>query len=119
MPLRARPSIALAAVLTAPLWPSTAHAGVHHTYATSYCLNGTMADGSTVRMRSAASDWLPLGTHIRLIGRPFLGGLRRFVIRDTGPALSDGHLDIWHPSCSASVAWGARPVRFKLGWGKP
>jgi 3D (Asp-Asp-Asp) domain-containing protein len=111
--------LALAAVLTAPLWPSTAHARVHRTYATSYCLNGTMADGSTVRMRSAASDWLPLGTHIRLIGRPFFGGLRRFVIRDTGPALSDGHLDIWHPSCAASVAWGARPVRFKLGWSKP
>jgi 3D (Asp-Asp-Asp) domain-containing protein len=41
------------------------------------------------------------------------------VIRDTGPALADGHLDIWHPSCSAAVAWGARPVRFKLGWRRP
>lgn len=89
------------------------------TYATSYCLQGRMADGSWVRPRSAASNVHPLGTHIRLVGRPFLGGLRRFVVRDTGGALGDGHLDLWHPSCSASRVWGARGVRYVLGWRKP
>lgn len=89
------------------------------TYATSYCLQGTMADGTRVRARSAASNVHPLGTRIRLVGRPFYGGMRRFVIRDTGGALGDGHLDLWHPSCSASIAWGRRSVRYVIGWRRP
>lgn len=92
---------------------------LHHTYATCYSLSGTMADGSGVRLRSAASNVHPLGTKIRLVGRPFYRGLRRFVIRDTGSALYDGHVDIWWYSYRDCLLWGKRPIKYKLGWGKP
>lgn len=78
-----------------------------------------MADGSGVRLRSAASNVHPLGTKIRLVGRPFYRGLRRFVIRDTGSALYDGHVDIWWYSYRDCLLWGKRPIKYKLGWGKP
>lgn len=108
---------ALAAVLAAPLFPSGAAARPdgRTTYATSYCLHGRMADGTYVRWGSAASNHLRLGTRIRLVGASFFGR-RRFVVRDTGSALWDGHLDLWHPSCGASRAWGSRSVRYRLGW---
>lgn len=86
-------------------------------YATSYCLHGTMANGKYTHRRAVAHDFLPQGTKIRLTGRSFYG-LRRFVVSDTGPALMDGHFDIWSDSCARSVAWGKRPIRFKLGWGR-
>lgn len=92
---------------------------LHRTYATCYSLSGTMADGSQVRLRSAASNVHPLGTRIRLVGRPFYRGLRRFIIRDTGPALADGHLDIWWPYYGGCIGWGKRPIAYKLGWGRP
>ncbi len=91
---------------------------LYHTYATCYSLSGTMADGSTVRLRSAASNVHRLGTKIRLVGRPFYGGLRRFIIRDTGSALYDGHLDIWWYSYAGCIGWGARPITYKIGWSK-
>lgn len=94
-------------------------ADLRRTYGTCYSLQGRMADGSWVRPRSAASNVLPLGTHIRLVGRPFLRGMRRFVVRDTGGALGDGHLDLWHPSTGSCLRWGARPLTYKLGWRKP
>lgn len=86
------------------------------TYATAYCLHGGMRDGTTARPRSAASNVLPLGTKIRLVGRPFLRGMRRFVIRDTGSKLGDGHLDLWTSSCGDALRWGHRPVRYHRGW---
>lgn len=90
-----------------------------NTYATCYSLHGTMADGSGVRLRSAASNVLRLGTKIRLVGRPFYRGLRRFVVRDTGGALWDGHVDIWWYNYSDCLAWGRRPINYKIGWGRP
>lgn len=107
-----------AAALVAAALPAgdvQAHDGSRGTYATSYCLQGRMADGTFVRPGSAASNVLRLGTRIRLVGRSFFGR-RRFTIRDTGGALGDGHLDLWHSSCSTSMAWGARRVRYRLGW---
>jgi 3D (Asp-Asp-Asp) domain-containing protein len=78
-----------------------------------------MADGTGVRLRSVASNVHPLGTRIRLTGRPFFHGMRRFVVRDTGGALGDGHLDVWWPSYFDCLRWGRRPVTYKLGWEKP
>lgn len=107
------------AALAAALIPARADAmTLHRTYATSYCLHGTMADGSYTRPRSVASNFLVPGTRIRLVGRSFYG-MRRFVVRDTGSALSDGHLDLWADSCGRSIRWGRRAVTFKLGWGRP
>ena len=87
---------------------------------TSYCLHGTMADGTYTRRRSAAvlPGWLRLGTRIRIVGRPAgPNGMRRYVIRD-----HIGHgsaLDLWQPTCSGAIAFGRRAVRFKIGWRKP
>lgn len=86
------------------------------TTATSYCLNGRMADGTTVRGGSAASNVLRLGTRITL-DRGFFGR-RRFVIRDTGSALWDGHLDLWASSCAASARWGRRRIAYRIGWAR-
>lgn len=85
----------------------------HHTYATCYALHGTMADGTAVRPGSAASNYLRLGTRIRLTGRSFYG-TRIFTIRDTGPALADGHIDLWHPRRSACMSWGRRAISFRI-----
>lgn len=97
---------------------------VHRTYATCYNLTGLMADGTYTRPRSVASNVLPLGTKIRLIGRSF-HGMRRLVVRDTGApwALGDGHLDIWFGTPSGRFfscsVWGKRSVKYKRGWGRP
>lgn len=107
--------IIVAGIRTANAQASTR---LHRTYATCYNLHGTMFDGTQTRARSAASNMHRMGTRIRLVGRPFFGGYRRFVIRDTGPALSDGHIDIWYMGFSC-VAWGHRPIAYKLGWGRP
>lgn len=103
------PALALAA--GALPTPAEARPDAVETYATSYCLRGKMADGSYVRPGSAASNRHELGTRIRLLGRAFFGR-RRFVIRDTGRALGDGHVDLWAPSCSTAKAWGHRAVRY-------
>jgi hypothetical protein len=90
--------------------------GVKEVESTSYCLQGKMSDGTQTRFRSVAMNTLPLGTRIQLIGprdKTFFG-LRRFVVRDRIAAYSE--LDFWHASCSASMTWGRRPVRFVLGW---
>lgn len=97
--------------------PAPADAAIRTHYATSYCLNGTMANGRYVHKRAVANNFLMPGTKIRLVGRSFYG-IRRFVVSDTGPALSDGHFDLWSSSCSRSIAWGARTIRYKLGWAK-
>lgn len=93
-----------------------------HTYATCYNLWGSMRDGSYTRPRTVASNALSLGTRIRLVGpRSFLG-VRKFVVRDTGGALGDGHLDIWYGTPRGNFAscslWGQRPVTYKIGWRK-
>ena len=92
-----------------------AEAAVRTSYATSYCLHGTMANGRHVHRRAVANNFLWMGTKIKLVGRSFFG-LRRFVVSDTGPALRDGHFDLWSPSCWRSRAWGRRTIRYKIGW---
>lgn len=79
---------------------------------TSYCLRGTMADGTYTRRRSIAMNSLPLGTRIRLVGRPFHNGLRIFVVRDR---IGWGtELDFWSPSCASARIWGRRSVHFRV-----
>ena len=79
---------------------------------TSYCLRGRMADGSYVRAGSAANNAYPLGTRIYL--EPAVFGRHRYVVRDRiGWGTS---LDVWHPSCAASRAFGRRVVRVVKGW---
>lgn len=87
----------------------SASAGVAES--TSYCLRGTMADGSQTRAGSVAMNSLPLGSKIRLVGRRFFGR-RTFVVRDRIGYGSQ--LDFWAPSCSQSRQWGRRTVRFKV-----
>lgn len=96
---------------------ATAHATVRSHYATSYCLNGVTASGTYVNHRTAAHNWLPFRTKIKLVGRQAgPGGVRRYIVRDTGPALADGHFDLWSPSCAASIRFGKRSIRWRLGW---
>lgn len=93
------------------------HHRPHVTAATSYCLRGQTAHGGTVNKRTAAHDFLFPGTKIRIVGRqPGPGGVRKYRVEDTGPALRDGHFDLWAPSCSMSTNFGRRPIKWKLGW---
>lgn len=110
-------TLAVGSVLMFPE-KTEAHPGVPTT-ATAYCITGRMADGTWTRPRSAATlpGGLRLGTRIRLTGRPFLGGLRKFVVRDRIGYGST--LDLWAGDCGAAVAWGRRSITYKIGWGKP
>jgi 3D (Asp-Asp-Asp) domain-containing protein len=108
-----RPLITAAVALAA-----AAPADARSTYATAYCLHGTMRDGTYTRAGSAASNWLRLGTRITLTGRSFYGR-RHFTIRDTGSALGDGHLDLWTASCHTAIQWGKRSVTYRIGWLRP
>lgn len=78
---------------------------------TSYCLSGTMADGTQVRHRSAAQNSLPLGSKIKL-DRAGPHGFRIWYVRDR-----IGHgsqLDFWSSRCSTSRNWGRRNVKFTV-----
>jgi 3D (Asp-Asp-Asp) domain-containing protein len=91
-----------------------ATAGVLAASSTSYCPGSSgqvMADGTHVRLGSAASNRHPLGTRLRLIGVRFLGR-RTFVVRDR--IGSGSQLDLWSPSCTASRRWGRRRVRYRV-----
>jgi 3D (Asp-Asp-Asp) domain-containing protein len=108
---------ATALAVTAPT--SEAKPKVFTSTATSYCLTGTMANGKKVHKRAIAHNFLKPGTKIRLVGGDGFYGRRLYVVSDTGPALADGHFDIWSESCSRSISWGHRTIKYKLGWGKP
>ena len=84
-------------------------AGAMLASSTSYCLNGTMSDGTWTRWGSAASNHYALGTRIQ-IDRAFYGR-RRFTVRDRIGWGSD--LDLWAPSCGMSLGWGRRTVRVR------
>lgn len=79
---------------------------------TSYCLTGTMADGSRTRAHSVAMNTLPLGTEIRLVKPKHFYGVRRFWVRDR-----IGHgsqIDFWHRSCGTSLRWGRKNVTIRV-----
>jgi 3D (Asp-Asp-Asp) domain-containing protein len=80
---------------------------------TSYCLRGTMADGSYTRPGSAAHNGLALGTRIWVT--PAVNGRHRFVVRDRiGYGTT---LDLWAPTCAAAIRFGRRVTRVRVGWG--
>ena len=103
---------AIAALVAVLLIPAPAEA--RRSYATSYCLQGQTASGHYVDRRTVAHNFFTFGTRITI--KPAFYGRRFFVVRDTGSALYDGHFDLWHPSCSAAIAWGKRSIRYRLGW---
>lgn len=79
---------------------------------TSYCLHGTMADGSWTRHGSVASNVYPLGARITV--RPPFFGRRHFTVRDRIGWGSQ--LDFWSPSCRVARLWGRRTVHVRRGW---
>lgn len=90
--------------------------------ATSYCDQGTTFSGVPAGLGVAAADpaVLPQGSVIRLrFGEPWavLDGV--YVVLDTGAAVRGRRLDVWLPSCAASVQFGRRPSSvevLRLGW---
>lgn len=95
-----------------------AAARINTSKSTCYSLNGRTASGTWVNKRTAAHNFLRPGTKIRLVGpQAGPGGVRRYIIRDTGPALSDGHFDLWAPG--GCMKYGVRTIKWKIGWGKP
>lgn len=80
--------------------------------ATSYCLRGTMADGTPTRFGSVAHNGYPLGTRIRVW--PPVFGQQRWVVRDRiGWGTS---IDFWAPSCALSRIFGRQIIRVAEGW---
>jgi 3D (Asp-Asp-Asp) domain-containing protein len=79
---------------------------------TSYCLTGTMADGSQTRPHSVAMNTLPLGTEIRLVKPKTFYGQRRFWVRDRIGHGSE--IDFWHGKCSVSRKWGRKNVQIRV-----
>jgi 3D (Asp-Asp-Asp) domain-containing protein len=86
--------------------------------ATCYDLQGVTASGTHVNRRTAAHNFIPFRTRVRIISRQAgPHGIRKYIIRDTGHALGDGHIDLW--SGWGCLRFGVRYVTIKYGWGKP
>ena len=91
---------------------------IYTSKATCYQLQGRTASGTLVNRRTAAHNFLRPGTKIRLVGKQTgPGGIRRYIIRDTGPALRDGHFDLWAPA--NCMQFGVKTIKWKIGWGAP
>lgn len=101
--------LAIVALVATPAVAST----LRQADSTSYCLRGTMADGSQTRAGSVAMNRHRLGTRIYLVGSTFQGR-RRFVVRDRIGWGSS--MDFWSPSCAGSMRWGRRSIRYVVGW---
>lgn len=77
---------------------------------TSYCLRGTMADGTYTRPGSAAHNGLRFGTRIYV--RPAVYGRHRWVVRDR---IGWGtELDFWARSCAQARVYGRRTIRMRV-----
>ncbi len=98
--------IILGALLGAVLFVTPASA------ATSYCLRGTMADGTYTRTGSLAHNGFGLGT--KLWASPAVFGRHRWTVRDRIGWGSEA--DFWAPSCSQAIAFGRRSVALTIGW---
>lgn len=97
-----------------------ADAAARTAHSTSYCLNGTMADGTHTRSRSVAMNSLPLGSKVYVVDgntrtrRREKGplGLRIWIVRDRIGWGSE--MDFWQPSCDGCMQWARKTVRFKV-----
>ena len=76
---------------------------------TAYCESGSLtASGTVPHMGTvAAAPSVPFGTALLIEGVDGLEG-QTFVVEDRGAAITDGHLDIWLPSCWQAVQFGRR-----------
>lgn len=108
--------IACAAAIAAALTAVPAEAKYKYAKATCYDLTGKTASGKFTAPGTAAHNFLPFGTKIRLVGKQAgPAGRRRYVIRDTGSALYDGHFDLWAPK-GYCTAFGVRTIKYRFGW---
>lgn len=96
----------LAAVAAVLLAPGPADA------ATSYCLRGTMADGSWTRTGSLAHNGFALGA--RVWATPAVFGRHRWTVRDRIGWGSEA--DFWSSSCIRARTFGRRGVTLTRGW---
>lgn len=84
-------------------------------FATCYNLTGITASGYPVSKRTAAHNFLRAGTKFTIYGsQAGPGGVRKYIVRDTGPALADGHFDLWNDG--PCMWWGWRKIYYRLGW---
>lgn len=83
--------------------------------ATAYSQEGTTADGSQARERTAAADpaVLPLGTviQVRGAGRRYDG---RYKIVDTGSRIDGNEIDIYVSNDAEAKQFGKKPVRVRV-----
>jgi 3D (Asp-Asp-Asp) domain-containing protein len=98
---------ALAAALA--FTPATAEAA--ELSSTAYCQSGRMADGSSTRPGSVASNLYRLGTRLRVSRSPYGRG-RVFVVRDRVGYGSQ--LDFFVASCARARLWGRRTVHVRV-----
>ncbi len=80
--------------------------------ATSYCLSGTMADGTQVRRGSLAHNGYRLGTRVWVTPRVF--GRHRWTVRDRIGWGSEA--DFWTGSCATAIQFGRRSISVTAGW---
>src|SRR5436190_22279985 len=93
------PAVLAALTLTTPTYSVSA---------TSYCLRGTMADGTYTRHGSVANNFLPLGAKIKLLRPRSFHGRRYFHVRDR---IGWGtQLDLWSPTCAQARRFGRQRV---------
>ena len=86
--------------------------------ATAYCLKGQTASGLTVRRGIIAADpkILPLGSVVRLQAGNYSG---IYTVMDTGGAIRGQRIDIYLPTRSEAIRFGARKVKLEVlrkGW---
>lgn len=69
------------------------------------------ASGNHVRVGTAAANWLPFGTAIRI---PELFGDRIFIVEDRMHARHDDKVDIWFPEKQTAKKFGIRLARIEV-----
>jgi 3D (Asp-Asp-Asp) domain-containing protein len=86
--------------------------------ATAYSLRGQTASGISVRRGIIAADpkVLPLGSVVRLHAGPYSG---IYTVMDTGGAIRGQRIDIYLPTKSEAIRFGARRIKVEVirrGW---
>jgi 3D (Asp-Asp-Asp) domain-containing protein len=83
--------------------------------ATAYCLEGETKSGTETRRGIVAADprVLPLGSVIRVDGLQRQHN-RRYVVEDTGAAITGRDIDIYMPSCKAAKDFGRQEARVRV-----
>lgn len=74
--------------------------------ATAYCLYGHTAWGLPTRSGIvAAGPSVPFGTQL------YIQDYGYAIVADRGPAIKDGMLDVWFPTCQQAIQWGRKAVK--------